>query len=125
MSEESKQSRTTILVVEDDGELRSMYRRGLRERGYCVMTAEDDEEALERVECLHCDLPGLILTDLQLPTLNRLVKRAREHDRLQQVPIVALIWDYTGSGHEGVKVIDNYEQLDDLLKMRKSKEEER
>jgi CheY-like chemotaxis protein len=124
MSEASKPSRTTILVVEDQGDLRSIYRRQLKERGYCVMTAEDDEEALERVECLHCDLPALILTDLQLPTINGLIKKVSEHGRLREVPIVALIWDYTGHVHEGVQVLEGYEQLDDLLMSSQSKVEE-
>ena len=123
MSEASKRSRTTILVVEDNGELRSAYRRELKERGYCVMTAEDNEEALERVECLHCDLPALILTDLQLPTLDRLVDQAREHDRLREVPIVTITYDHTGVSHDGVQVLEDYEQLDGLLKSGQSKVE--
>jgi CheY-like chemotaxis protein len=118
MSEGSKPSRITILVVEDEGELRSAYRRELKERGYCVMTAEDDEEALERVECLHCDMPALILTDLQLPTLDGLVRQASEHERLREVPIVVLVRDYMGNVHEGVQVLEDYKQLDGLLKSR-------
>jgi CheY-like chemotaxis protein len=121
MSVASKDSRATILVVEDVGELRSGYRRALKERGYCVMTAEDDEEAMERVECLHCDLPALILTDLQIPTLDSLVRRVREHERLREVPIVVIAPDYPGSGHEGVQVLEDYEQLDNLLTTGQSK----
>lgn len=120
MREAVKNSRTTILVVEDDGELRSFYRRSLKERGYRVMTAEDDEEALECVECLHCDLPALILTDLQMPTLDGLIRRAREHGRLREVPIAAIVPDYSGRGHEGVEVLEDYEQLDDLVKAGRS-----
>lgn len=121
MSKAVKDSRTTILVVEDDGELRSFYRRALKERGYRVMTTEDDEEALERVQCLHCDLPALILTDLQMPTLDGLIRRAREHEQLREVPIAAIVPDYSGRRHEGVQVLEDYEQLDDLIKAGRSK----
>jgi CheY-like chemotaxis protein len=116
----SKDSRTTILVVEDVGEIRSSYRRALREKGYSVITAEDDEEAMERVECLHCGLPALILTDLQMPALDSLVRRARAHERLREVPIVVIVPHYPGSGHEGVRILENYEQLDVLLATRQS-----
>jgi DNA-binding response OmpR family regulator len=36
----------TILVVEDEGAIRELLGRGLRQRGYEVLVAEDGDEAL-------------------------------------------------------------------------------
>src|SRR5437899_11953229 len=54
----------SILVVEDDNELRSVLRAGLREEGFAVETAATGAEALQRVEE---SLPELLVIDIGLP----------------------------------------------------------
>jgi two-component system cell cycle sensor histidine kinase/response regulator CckA len=58
----------TILVVEDEVAIREMLERGLRQRGYEVLVAEDGDEALRMcskhskpIQVLLCDVvtPGL------------------------------------------------------------------
>ncbi len=54
----------TILVVEDDEELRAVLRTGLREEGFVVETASTGAEALQRVEE---SPPELFVIDVGLP----------------------------------------------------------
>jgi two-component system, cell cycle sensor histidine kinase and response regulator CckA len=58
----------TILIVEDEAAIREMLERGLRQRGYEVLVAEDGDEALRMcskhpkpIQMLLCDVvtPGL------------------------------------------------------------------
>ena len=57
----------TILVVEDDPDLRTLLRRVLERAGYRVREAADGVEALEEVVS---ERPALVLTDLVMPRLN-------------------------------------------------------
>ena len=55
-----------MLVVEDDADLRSVYRNALSMAGYAVVVAEDGLGALQRIEQ---ERPGAIVLDLGLPRL--------------------------------------------------------
>lgn len=57
--------RSSVLVVEDDGEMRSLLRDGLWGEGYVLREAEDGDEAVLSV--LRA-APDLILTELRLAT---------------------------------------------------------
>lgn len=59
--------RYTILVVEDDADLRGMFRAALALAGFDVRDAADGWEALRRVDIA---LPDLIVLDLGLPGVN-------------------------------------------------------
>jgi CheY-like chemotaxis protein len=113
----SKQAdaRTTVLVVEDDGYLRSFMRRELKERGYRVLTAQDGEEAVELLECISCAGPQLILTDIQMPSLGNLLEVATEHPRLRDIPMVAVEPKYSGEHDSRIRVLEDYEELNNLL----------
>ena len=56
----------TILIVEDDPALRSLYRRALRTAGYIANGVEDGFDALQFVENT---LPDLLVLDMSLPRL--------------------------------------------------------
>ena len=58
----------TILVVDDDPELRSMLGELLRQNGYTVLEACDGNEALE-VRKKHSGLVDLLLTDVVMPQM--------------------------------------------------------
>lgn len=107
--------KVTILVVEDDADLRSMMRRELKDKGYRVLTAQDGEEALDLVECLSCEGPHLILTDLEMRSLDNLIRLAAEHKRLQNIPIATIEPEYSGDHDERVRVLNGYEELKDLF----------
>lgn len=58
----------TILLVEDDAQLRSLAATSLRSRGYAVLTATDGRDALE-VAAAHRQGIDLLLTDVMMPKL--------------------------------------------------------
>jgi DNA-binding response OmpR family regulator len=68
------ENRPSILVVEDDGEMRSLLRDGLWNEGYSLREARDGDEAFQAV--LRA-VPDLIITEMGLSSggidyLNRL-----------------------------------------------------
>jgi CheY-like chemotaxis protein len=93
--------RQTILVVEDDEDLRRLFRTALSLAGYDVVEAGDGLEALRRID--HTP-PDLVVLDLVLPVLSGIVvqQEIAAHALTRQVPIVVI----TGSGIDpaGVKV---------------------
>ena len=64
--------RQTILIVEDDEDLRRLFRTALSLAGYDVMEAGDGLEALQRIDSTP---PDLIVLDLVLPRMSGLVVR--------------------------------------------------
>jgi CheY-like chemotaxis protein len=56
----------TILIVEDDEDLRRLFRTALMLAGYDVIEAGDGLEALQRVDLV---VPDLVILDLVLPGL--------------------------------------------------------
>lgn len=59
----------TVLLVEDEGQLRSLLRRHLKSLGYAVLDACDGQEALE-IAALHDGPIHLLLTDVVMPRLS-------------------------------------------------------
>jgi two-component system, OmpR family, response regulator MprA len=64
--------RKVILLVEDDDELRRMFRTSLLLEGYEVLEAGDGLEALSRIDR---ELPDLVVLDLMLPSLSGVAVR--------------------------------------------------
>lgn len=60
-------NRETILVVEDDIDIRECYQSLLEHAGYRVATAQNGREALEQ---LSRERPALILLDLMMPVMS-------------------------------------------------------
>jgi CheY-like chemotaxis protein len=56
-----------ILIVEDDSQLRELYRNALRTAGYVVIAVEDGADALRQIE--H-SMPALVVLDLALPRVD-------------------------------------------------------
>src|SRR2546422_2811255 len=54
----------SVLVVEDDEELRGILRRGLREEGFAVETVRTGAELLDRVDAA---VPDALVIDIGLP----------------------------------------------------------
>lgn len=59
----------TILVVDDDPNITSLYEAALTARGYHVYVAGNGEEALTRAEAEH---PDLVLLDVMMPEIHGL-----------------------------------------------------
>ncbi len=90
MSAESKAS-PTIMVLEDDPNLREMFVLVLREAGFDVVGAKNVQEALD---IARNSGPDLVLVDIMMPGVNGLnfvrAFRATFPAPLCDVPIVAL-----------------------------------
>ncbi len=85
---ESNEDRTTILVVDDNDEIRAYIRRHL-EPEYRVVEAADGIEGLERARQL---TPDLVVSDVMMPGLdgNALFRSLREDPELELVPVILL-----------------------------------
>jgi CheY-like chemotaxis protein len=78
-----------ILVVDDSRFLRAAHVQILRQTGYCVISAEDGEEALILARS---EKPEVIVLDLLLPKLGGVdVIRALKRDPvLKKIPVIVL-----------------------------------
>lgn len=81
----------TILVVEDNEDIRELVGVVLRQAGYGVEEAENGLDALERLETMR-DLPCLLLLDLMMPVMTgtELLQALRDRSHLASVPVVVL-----------------------------------
>lgn len=68
-----------ILVVEDDAELRQLFRRVLEKNGYQALEAADGQQALDVLDTNYIDL---IISDVMMPVMDgyELVRSLREAD---------------------------------------------
>jgi two-component system chemotaxis response regulator CheY len=84
-------SRSTILVVEDDHDIRVAVRRLLEDEGYEVLTATNGRSALDLLEVLP-ETPSLILLDLMLPIMDgwHFAEELRLRPRLAEIPIAVM-----------------------------------
>jgi CheY-like chemotaxis protein len=78
----------TVLVVEDEEDLREMVRDALELNGYSVVTASDGQEALGKLDGI--DRPCVVLLDLLMPGVNGwdFVEMFRKRSEMAKVPIV-------------------------------------
>lgn len=83
----SDESRSRILVVDDDALLRQFLEDQLTGEGYLVSTARDGEEALAKVAA---EPPDLILLDVMMPKLDgfEVCRRLKSDDRTILTPVV-------------------------------------
>ena len=79
----------TILVVDDEADVRAFLTAVLERRGYRVVTAEDGRRAFDVAEAEH---PSLIVLDLQMPDQSGtdFFRRKMKHDELRDIPIVVV-----------------------------------
>jgi two-component system, OmpR family, phosphate regulon response regulator PhoB len=89
----------TILIVEDEADLRELVRYNLEAEGFRVSTAESGDEAVERIRD---GVPDLILLDWMLPGLSgiELCRRWRAREETVRTPIIMI----TARGEEEERV---------------------
>jgi DNA-binding response OmpR family regulator len=80
-------SRKKILLVDDANTILMMERMILQKEPYDLVTANDGEEALVKVEA---ENPDLILLDVVMPKMNgfEVCKRLREKEESKTIPII-------------------------------------
>ena len=76
----------SVLIVDDEREIRRALEMAIRPRGYDVMTAESGEDALEQMAERK---PDLVILDLSLPGMNGL-EVCRKIRKWSHVPIIVL-----------------------------------
>jgi len=78
-----------VLVVDDDAEVRQLFRRILEPEGYAVVEAENGRAALERLRDVS---PSVILLDLMMPEMDgfEFVAEFRRHEPWRAIPIVVV-----------------------------------
>lgn len=86
----------TVLVVEDEADIRDVVRFHLKKEGFNIIEASTGEEAIEKTRL---ERPDLIILDLMLPTLSGFdVCRAIKNDpRTSDIPIIMA----TARGEDG------------------------
>jgi len=78
---------STILIVDDEKNLRQVLRNALEAEGHAVLQAAAGQEALDRFAEVTCDL---VLLDMILPDLNGLQVLRRLKRQAPDVPVVIM-----------------------------------
>jgi CheY-like chemotaxis protein len=87
--------RKTILVVDDEGDIRKMLKRLLSDKGYNVLEADRGLQALRIVKE---KLPDLIILDAMLPEVHgfEIARRIKGSEKYGHIPIIMISAVYRG-----------------------------
>jgi CheY-like chemotaxis protein len=85
--------RHSVLVVDDEANVRSLYADALEESGHRVSIASDGVMALEQLR--EGSLPCVVLTDARMPRMDgfELSRAVAEDPQLASIPIVVVTGD--------------------------------
>jgi CheY-like chemotaxis protein len=85
--------RHSILVVDDEAAVRSLYVEALEEAGHRVSVAIDGAEALDQLR--DGQLPCVVLTDVRMPRMDgfELSREVSRDPQLASIPIVLMTGD--------------------------------
>ncbi|HEX5704776.1 MAG TPA: hypothetical protein VFX97_16370 [Pyrinomonadaceae bacterium] len=98
-------------MVEDVAEISTSMSAALDKRGHRVVHASDAEQAIQLAEV---NRPALILTDLELPTFDKLLNLLRGHADLNDTVVAIIDLNHPRvDGH--IRVLPDFQALDDLL----------
>lgn len=92
----------TILIVDDEKNLRKTLAEILRKRGYETLEAADGTEALD---ILREHVPALIFSDWKMPKLGGegFLRQMRDDPRLESVPVIVIT--AFGSSHSAIEAV--------------------
>lgn len=112
----------TVLLVEDNPDLREVLGTALRLKGYSVASAADGIEALSRMKG-RAHLPDLVITDLQMPGGGdgwSLRRSMLDDAELATVPVVIMSAIAPGDTEQSLHAVAYLEKpviLDELLEV--------
>lgn len=86
-----------ILVVDDDPVVGKSFDRVLASKGYAVITAENGEEALRKLDAEHYDV---VFTDIKMPGMNGLEVAERVRASQPWLPVVIVTGYGSGANEE-------------------------
>lgn len=96
---ETKSDRSTVLVVEDDRDIRALLKLTLEVAGYRVIEADNGVDGIAAARQYE---PDAILMDMSMPLMDgcQSIRRIRQNPRLASVPIIACTaynrWEWRG-----------------------------
>ena len=78
-----------ILIVDDEGNMRTLLTMQLEQAGYQVFQAEDGDAGFQIAKS---ELPDLIISDVLMPQMdgNQLMKKLRESEFGKEIPFIIL-----------------------------------
>lgn len=79
----------TVLVVDDDRNIREVLQNFLTLKGYKVVSAANGEQALEMAQC---EMPNVILLDINMPGIDGMeaCRRLRADEKTRLIPIILI-----------------------------------
>jgi PAS domain S-box-containing protein len=83
-----------ILIVDDNEDVRALYKTVLESSGYEVQTAGNGKEALDQIERQH---PDMVVSDIMMPEMDgfQLCRKMKSNDDLKDIPVVLFTVTYT------------------------------
>lgn len=108
----SKNKPHTILVVEDVDEISESMSAALKQRGHRVECASNADQAIQMAEE---NRPAMILTDLDLPTFDQLMKLLRAHTDLKNMVVAIIDMNTPEISDQTVNILSDFQALDDLI----------
>lgn len=104
----------SVLVVDDERDIREAVSEVLADEGYQVLDAGDGAEALSKVREHH---PDVILLDLMMPRMNGWEFRAAQKDdpELSRIPVIVISALGKVAGLDAAEFIQKPFELDQLL----------
>lgn len=83
----------SVLVVDDDGSVRSLYMDALSDAGHAVTVAIDGLDALDKLA--DGTMPCVVLADVRMPRMDgfELARAVAQDPQLSSVPVVLLTGD--------------------------------
>lgn len=105
---------STVLIVDDEPDIREAVSELLSEEGYEVLGAADGDEALRKARACH---PSLVLLDLMMPGMNGWEFRARQKGdpELATIPVVVVSALGRAAGVDAVAYLEKPFELEALL----------
>lgn len=82
-------SKTSVLLAEDDADLRDLYSFILNQAGFEVRQAENGQAALNE---LQRHRPDILITDVMMPGMTglELIERVKKEEELRNLPVVLI-----------------------------------
>ncbi len=109
----------TVLIVDDDEDVRDMVALSVSAEGFAAATASDGKEALDRLR--ETPKPSLVFLDLRMPRMNGfdVLAAMRRDPELGAVPVVVITGDSTSVPRAiaagAVECLVKPIELDDLI----------
>ena len=104
----------SILIVDDEIDIREAVAELLAEEGYEVIDAGDGAEALRKAREFH---PSVVLLDLMMPGMSgwEFCAKRRGDPELERIPVIVLSALGRVQGIDAVDYLQKPFELDDLL----------